>query len=452
MINYSFLVIVVLLAGCASYPKHTLEQTNVEIPLQWSDNQGLSSPPQPWLADFDDPKLSALVQEAIENNYDLQSAAARMEAALATAKINGADRLPEISSQFGASRSHAGDSRTATSTITDLGLTIKWELDLWGKLRNQARAALLEYQASKAHVKAARLSIAVNTARLFFDAIESKEQVQLSEQTLQSFRKSLEIIEDGFQVGISSALDVRLSRASVAGAESNLEFEKARHDAIVRSLEVLAGRYPNFQSAIPEKLPSIKLDIPAGLPSEILGRRPDLMEAEMRLAASDERLQQVGKNRLPGIQLTGSGGTSSNALKNLFDLDFLLLSIAADLSQPIFEGGRLTAQVDLSRAKTKEALADYAMIVLNAFKEVETALSAKELLSRQETALRTAQEESMEAEALALEEYTKGIVDIITLLESQRRSFQAQKSLLQIQNQRLQNSLDLYLALGGEFT
>jgi outer membrane protein TolC len=198
-------------------------------------------------------------------------------------------------------------------------------------------------------------------------------------------------------------------------------------------------------------LPAIETSVPAGLPAEILVRRPDVRSAALRLEASDERFSAARKNRLPGLTLTASGGASSGELGNLLNYDAIIWSIAADLAAPVFQGGRLQAEQDLARAENQEVLAGYAQTVLVAFREVEIALSAERTLARQEAALEVAVRESVEAEALALERYRAGLVDIITWLEARRRAFNARSSLLATSNSRLQNRIALYLALGGGF-
>jgi len=452
------LVIAAALSGCATTPEEEQDLLNVAIPDTWTGTTTASrTVPQSWLADFDDPVLNALVKDAMEGNFDLQAAAARVEAARGRAKIDAADRYPQVSAGLNASRTKRNSTGnfaivSSVSNNFNTGLDVSWEADVWGKLRNQARAGLLESEATAADYHAARLSLAANISQAWFNAIEAKLQVELAHKTANSFRNNLEVIEAGFRNGINGALEVRLERANVAGAEGRLEARKILLDEAVRTLEVLLGRYPSSSLELANHLPEINRNVPPGLPSELLERRPDVQAAELRFAASDERVQQARKNLLPSINLTASGGTSTDEFKNLLDGDFLVWSIASGLTAPIFQGGRLRAQVDVTLADQTEAVADYAQVALQAFQEVETALTAERLLVEQEIALQTAATESIEAEKLALEQYRAGLVDIVTLLESQRRSFEAQSALIETSNQRLQNRIDLYLALGGSFS
>ncbi|MDH3689518.1 MAG: efflux transporter outer membrane subunit [Gammaproteobacteria bacterium] len=448
----------VVITGCTLMSEHKSDAPQVDIPDKWVGASAEAAPlVEPWLDDFGDPKLSSLVREAVVANFDLQAAATRVEASRALAIIRGADRFPQITGFVDASRTKRNVSSggivfsASRNNSYGSGLDIFWEADIWGRLSNQARAALFDVEVSQAEFAAARLSLAANVARVWFDAIASELQVKLVEQTLQSFRDTLEVIEDGFRSGLNSALDVRLARANVSGAIGRLESQKATSDAVRRQLDVLAGRYPSGKIELDDNFPAITRNIPTGLPSELLLRRPDLIAAEQRVAATDERVNEANKRRLPSLVLTASGGTSSSELKEILDMDSLVWAIASALTAPIFQGGRLKAQSDLAIADSREALANYAEALLRAFQEVETALTAEVFLVRQEAALKNAANESIEAEKLALEQYREGLVDIITLLESQRRSFDAQQALITTTNQRLQNRINLYLALGGEF-
>ncbi|MGI9304807.1 MAG: efflux transporter outer membrane subunit [Gammaproteobacteria bacterium] len=456
MLKLSLLCLLgVCLAGCSVLPEHRSPPPELGIPPTWAGG-AQDSAVQPWLQDFADPVLRVLTEDAVEANHDLRAATARVRAAQADARIGGADRLPQISASFSASRNKRNSTGgfTVTSARTDnFGLDgeISWEADIWGKLYNQAHAATLDLRVSQAEYNAARLSLAANIARAWFNAIEARLQRDLASDTAENFQNNLEVIEEGFRGGINSALDVRLQRANVATARSRLASEKARYDANVRTLEVLLGRYPSSELKTAAQLPELARDVPAGLPSELLNRRPDLIAARLRLAAADERVNQAQKNLLPSLRLTASGGTSASELRDLVDLDFIVWTLASNLAAPVFQGGRLRAEVERARARDEELLAAYAQTALQAFQEVETAMSAEAWLADQEAALQIAANESKEAEVLALEQYRDGLAGIVTLLESQRRSFDSQSALIQTANQRLQNRVDLYLALGGDF-
>jgi NodT family efflux transporter outer membrane factor (OMF) lipoprotein len=402
--------------------------------------------------------LKSLVNEALEHNHDLRSAAARMRAARARQVIEGADRFPQIRGTQDSARDLRVDQDNQRQRANDfaLALNLSWEIDLWGRLRDSAEAAGREAAAAEADYRAARLSLAGNTAKSWFNAIETELQVQLASKTLASFKDNLDIIERAFAAGVDepggdNALDLRLARANVAGAENQLAFARRNRDAAARALETLLGRYPANRAKVAKDLPSPRRNVPAGLPSELLLRRPDLIAAERRLAARGLRVSADKKAFLPSIVLTARGGTSTTEFSDLLNPDRLVANLAAGIAQPITEGGRLRGELALSEAEQDEALHDYAQATLDAFREVETTLAAESYLAAQETALVTAAEESDAAEALATDQYGRGLVDIITVLDSQRRAFNSNASLIAIRNERLQNRIDLYLALGGDF-
>lgn len=458
VLNRAILIgIALCLSGCVSPPGDQSGQLGLELPEAFSAATDADSTfSSGWLDDFDDAALSTLVLEAQGRNFNLRAAAARLTAAQANFRIATGSRGPSVSSNLRAARNKRNASGgfsliSLRSDQFDLVGNFAWEIDLWGRLLNRSRAALANYQAVEADYRAARLSLAANTAKAWFGATESVMQVRLAKESLTSFQSHLEVIQDGYLRGVSSALDFRLSRANVATARSNLEFFQRQRDESTRILEVILGRYPSDQLALNPELPALKRGVPAGLPALLLSRRPDLVAAERRLAASDQRLSEARKNLLPSISLTASGGVSTSELRDLLDPEQTVWNLAGNFAQPVFQSGRLRNDVKRSRANREEAIMVYGQTVLQAFLEVEDALAAENYLAAQEKALRTSAEESIEAEKLALEEYGKGLAGIITVLESQRRSFNAQSSLIQVSSQRLQNRLDLYLALGGDF-
>lgn len=445
------------MAGCVAPPKDQSHRVPVDLPAEYEGGARTGSDfSSGWLDDFDDPVLQDLVFEAQERNFDLQAAAARLKAAQANFRVAEGTRGPLLAGNLRSSRNKRNSSGgfsliNVRSDQFDIIGNVVWEIDLWGRLLNRSRAALASYQAVEADYRGARLSLAANTARAWYRATESVLQVRLAKETLESFERHLEVIADGFRRGVNSALDFRLSRANAATARNNLAFLERQRDEAARIMAVILGRYPSEKMALAAEFPTLKRAVPGGLPSELLARRPDLVAAERRLAAAGQRLIESRKNLLPSISLTASGGTSTSELRDLLDPEQNIWNIAGSLTQPIFQSGRLINNVRISRANSEETLMAYSQTVLLAFREIENALAAENYLAEQEAALRISAEESIEAEKLALEEYGKGLAGIITVLESQRRSFNARSSLIQILNQRLQNRLDLYLALGGDF-
>lgn len=457
-------IIVILLASvaclssCGIIPDYQSPPLEISLPEAWTGSPQLSAlEPLPWLELLADPQLTALIEEALQYNHNLHAAAARVASARAAARINGADRLPQLSA--GVKGSRAQRNSTSGFSISNprsnsfgVDFTLSWELDVWGRLQNQADAAGMEFSASERDYQAARLSLAANVAIAWLQSIEAGQQLALAEKKHTAYSLTQDIIFDGFVQGTSSALDLRLAKANQDAAVSQRDARKIDLDRARRSLEILLGRYPDAQLIVANGLPISESTMPVGLPGELLRRRPDLQAAEQRLMAADQRLTAAWKNMLPRFSFAASGGTNAGQLADILNYDTLVWNIIGNLTQPIFQGGRLIAEKDRADAETLEAAANYAQIVLQAFYEVETALVAEDLLRSQQQALKLAVEESVEAEQLALEEYSAGLTTMITLLEAQRRSYDAQSELLRISRQRLINRISLYLALGGNLS
>ena len=455
------LLLLLLTAGCASAPPVHDFGLDAPVPDQWT---AASTPAgdigQTWWEDFGQPELNAAVQTALHRNYDLRAAAARVDQAQAQAKFAGADLQPQVQLGLGAARRKQnfigfpfpGDG-VPSSTSTNLGvsLDVTWEVDLWGRLGARAGAALADYQLTAADFRGARLSIAGQTAKAWFTTAGAYQQVRLAEQTVDSFRSSTEQVRQRFLRGIRPPLDLRLSLANLAAAEALLELRREQLDRSVRQLEVLLGRYPGRDVTTPEQLPDTPGGIPAGLPSELIARRPDLAAAERRLAAADQRWLAARRDLYPRLSLTASGGTATRALVDLVDGDFGVWSLVANLVQPIFQGGRLRASVDRAESVSDEAVATYAGTALRAYAEVESTLAAENMLAERERYLTDAAQQSRAAERLAEDRYRRGLSDFITVLESQRRALNADSALIDARRVRLENRVDLYLALGGGF-
>ncbi len=372
----------------------------------------------------------------------------RVHTAGARSRIAGAPLLPAVEIAADASRR---DSGTSIGNSFSLSGTVSWEADLWDRLGNSARAAIYNEKAVLADYRAASLSLAAEVALGWFATIEAHQQEELSIRTGVSFRLALNIIEERYRLGLNSALDVRMARTEVAAADNDVVRSRRDRDALKRRLDVLIGRYPSAEIKAVEHLPHIKNSVPSGLPSELLLRRPDLLAAEFRLSAAGEDLQEAGKNRLPSIRLTATGGLGSSGLGDLLDWDNLIWNLMAGVTQPLFQGGRLKAEEALARSEHAGEWEDYAQAVLVAFREVETALAAEVLYDEQQTFLEEASEESAMAAELALSQYAKGLTDVTTLLQAQRRAFNAKSTSLRTERERLDNRIDLYLALGGDF-
>lgn len=454
-------------AGCVSSDPlgsdrkaEDLEGVKYGAPRQWSAAASVSqSSAIGWLKDFDDPDLQRLVRLALERNHDLKAAAARVTQARAQAKAAGADLWPQVGVDFGGRRNQSASGQRfvgsgVRSNRFELGTDISWELDLWGRLRDQRGAAVAGAEAAEEDLYAAQLSLAATTVKSAITLAEARAQIQLSEENIATRRINLGVLEKQLDRGIDTeqvALDVSLARADLARAEATLASRKREADEARRSLELLLGAYPAGKERGVADLPGMRKNVPAGLPSEMLLRRPDLRAMERRLESALRSESVAKKAFLPSFSLTGSGGLSSDELSLLLQREAVVWSLAGSVAQQVFQGGRLRANAEEARAKYDEILSTYSGQALQAFKEVEGALAAEIYLKEQEAALTTAAAEAERAVELAIGRYSRGLSDALTVLDSRQRAFDARSALLAVQALRLRNRADLHLALGGSF-
>ncbi len=468
-----------ILLGCSASPALREPQLGVHIPDHWTaraeaeaagENQALD---QVWWKELDDPALSKVIEEALRANHDLEAAGARVVAAVASARIAGADALPAANLNFNGSRvqrtfigfpfgvaggGSGGSSGSVQPTVISsrsnqfgVSLDVSWELDLWGRVRAGRKAAVGDLQAARADLAASRVSIAAQTAKAWFAAVEAERQLKLARHTVASYQGSLDRVDERYRRGLRSSLDVRLARSELARSRAVVEQRNSNLDRAQRQLEILLGRYPARAVETSDRLAEPVGDVPAGLPAQLLVRRPDLSAAERRLAAAGARVYVARAELLPRISLTGSYGTSSADLSKVLDQKLDVWTIAGNLLQPVFQGGRLRAQVDLARAREQELLADYASSTLRAFSEVESLLADEGYLARRTQALAAAAENAQASRRLSEERYLQGLEDYTTVLSAQRSSFDAQSALIQARRERMDARIDLYLALGGGF-
>ncbi len=444
--------VLVLLQGCGLDEPKWERANDLELQGTWTnagtDNQGEVA--FGWLAEFEDPEMERLVAEVIERNLDLRVATARLRVAKEGTILGRAARLPWITA-YG-SGSHY-ESRVKNS---QLSVNASWEVDLWGRLANLHQATIEDYEAELADYRGARLSLAANTAKAWCNLIAARQQMELARATRDSFQRNYRITERNYKAGdpTASSLDVNFGRNQVASAERALISRELARDEAKRSLELLLGRYPATSIEGREELPRLGRAVPAGLPSELLMRRPDLAAAAAELRASAERASAARKRLLPSINLSGGGSTTIPSLE-LLDLirdpSAIAWSVAASITEPIYRGGALRAQARQALALNDAAIATFSGIALRAFREVESALATEHSLAAQERFLETELQQANLAEARAYRDYSEGTVDILSVLEAQRQAFNARNSMISLRNGRIQNRINLHLVLGGDF-
>ena len=421
----------------------------VELPLQFGPTESESS----WVARLSDPNLQALVEEAWQQSPGLRQMAAQLEAARAEARRAGSVLQPQLGVNAEASRQDtpiAEGFRIRESRYTLSGQA-SWEPDLWGRNRAARDAAEASLRATTTDYEAARLSLAANAVLLWIEIAESEEQARLAERSRENFETSEAIVLSRFNAGLASALDLRMARTSTAAAQHRLLLLERQRDGLKRALETLLGRYPAADLVGPQALPQLT-DTPApGLPSELLERRPDVRAAAARYESAATAFESARRARLPSLQLTASAGSSSPQLSELVQSGTFIWNLAASLTAPIWDGGRLTAERNIAAAQAQQAAEAFAETALQAFREVETGLAAADLLMLEESSLKSAVDEATAAEELAIERYERGLIPFSTVLEAQRQATDYQGQLLSTRAERIKNHIDLLLALGGDF-
>lgn len=478
--HVAIVALVATIAGCTNIPKQAenLQQT-VEAPSRWSSlaeiptAQTAGALPLNWVKSFSDDALDSLILEALNNNNDLGATAARIRVAKQGFRATLGGALPQLNANV---RGNQDDENRFFSTGRDpdaanpagnifqtrdtyLGsLNAQWEVDVWGRLSDAARGAYRDTTSAKADYDAARLSLAANVTIGWYNLVSARLQRELAERDVASGQANLRITERRYERGVSASLDVRLARSSLATSKASLIARQQTEKEANRSLEVLLGRYPAAELAAAETLPILASLTNAqgqvvglGNPQSLLDRRPDILAAENRLVAEGLRERQARKAFLPSFQISGAGSIRSAQLSDLFDADTIIANIAGALTQTLFAGGRLDAQRKRQSALAEQAAYNYVNTVLNAFREVENAITAESLLSAREEALQLAFEEARASEKLTERQYVSGTRNIFNLINAQQTRIQRESQFIAAQQQRLNNRVNLYLALGGTF-
>lgn len=445
------------IAGCTPSLQDRDLSAGVTVPEAWTAVAQKSSQfgQDGWLTTFEDPRLEELVALGHERNPDLRISAARMAQADASARAAFAERLPSLDAAFAPSRiqsrftapnGQVGVVRQNTFALTG---TVNWELDVWGRVAATVAAADADLVASRADLEAARLSLGANMTRTYFDVVTAKQLAALAADSVASFDRSLKIVDSRYRRGITNALDVRLAANSLESARALQVQRAAQLDEARRQLEVLLADYPAGEVAVAADLPTLTATGPQGVPSDLLSRRPDIRASYLRLAAADYRVAEAKRNLLPAFTIQATAGNQNESFTEFLDFDSLVQRFAGNIAQPIFQGGRLRANVALNKARAEEAMATYARTLLTAFQEVETALANETFLRDREAFLAEAVNQAAAAASLAQNQYSRGLTPILNLLDAQRRDLDSRSQLIDIRGARVQNRVTLFLALGG---
>ena len=454
---------VLLLAGCVTVPP---AEVPFKLPASFvaGDAGAGGALPERWWEDFGDPRLNAFVEMALVGNPGLAQAAARARMAEAQARVRRADRLPEAGIGAGATRQRQNladlplpdglpgtDDGGVITERYDVVLDVGWELDLWGRLAALSASARADYLASTEQLRALRQSVAAQVVQMYLEIVQARAQVELSGRTVESLEEMARQITNRVDAGVASPADGALARANLESARAGLSQRREALERALRQLEVAMGSYPAGALETADSLPALPPPPRAGVPAELLARRPDVRAAELALLSAGYQLGAAQRSFLPSLSLSGSGGYSGSELSGLFSSGNLIWSIAGNILQPVFQGGRLLAQVDIAGAQRDEALHAYAETALNALAEVETALAVERLLQAREQALGESADAAEEAVRVSYNRYRQGIDPFLNVLESQQRALDGRSAHIAARHARLENRIALHLALGGGF-
>ena len=416
-----------------------------------------------WWERFGDPTTVLLVREALENNYNLKAAAARVLQAQASLAETHGRRLPDISYNLNRDRSkrsfNLGSGPFAgrfivMSTTWSQDISVAYILDLFGKLRRSERAAWAEMLAAQANGQALLNSIIATVINARVNIATIGRRLAIARSNTESRQRTLEIVERRYEHGLVGPVDIRLSRENLAASKAlepviELSLITAHH-----ALDVLLAHRPGSSDELPQTLSDLPDlgPVPIGLPASLLDRRPDVRAAEFSLRAANERIGVSIAQLYPDLTLTGNYGFSADTIEDIFQQDETEIYAAIfKLAQPIFKGGQLRAQIDATEARYAELAANYAGTVLTAMREVEDALVTEQMLQTQLKYARVQFREASAAESLSRQRYQRGVEGILTVLVSERRRRMSEEELTILKGQLWTTRVNLFLALGGDW-
>lgn len=463
------ILVCVISAGCMLGPKYSRPQTAAEISggyerpgIHKQDVNDFNDVDR-WWERFGDPPTALLVREALQNNYDLKAAAARvLQAQAAMAEAHGR-RLPDVSYSIARDRSKrsfnlgqtpfGGGRFTVMSTTWTQDISVAYMLDLFGKLKRAERAAWAQMLAAEATEQALTNSLIAGVVGARINIATIQRQLAIASANTENQQKTLEIVQRRYQQGLVGPVDIRLARENLAALQAvepviELSLIKARH-----ALDVLLARPPGSSEELPETLtdlPDLE-PVPIGIPAALLDRRPDVRAAELALRSANEMIGASIAQLCPDLTLTASYGTSADTWEDIWKRYSETYAVLMGLAQPIFKGGQIRAQIDAAKARYAELAANYSSVVLTAMREVEDALAGEQMLQTQLEHAERRLSEAKAAEELSRQRYQQGIDGILTVLESERRRRMAEEDLIVLKGQIWTTRVNLYLALGGDW-
>jgi len=416
---------------------------------------------EPWWTVFNNPEINRLVQEVLTYNPDIRKAAARVLEVQSQFVQTRADRFPSLYFNGEGQRQKRpiigiipGESFVVRSDTHTLSLPASFELDLWGRLARAEEAARADLLTTEENYQTMMQSVVAEAVSLYLQMESYERRIQITEDSIENFRRSLALVESRYRRGLAPILDLKQARRILAQAEAIPPSLRQELGIVQQQMAILMGAYPKtrISRAQPEDYFKLPAPVPPGLPSDLLLRRPDIRAAEARLMALNARVGVAKASRFPKITLTGGFGYTSEELDRLLKPESELWNLAAGISQPLFDAGKLKAGQKAAQARYEQGLAEYAKTVLTAFSEVENALlTRKEQLERRIRVLEFLKE-ARAVQQVAETRYERGLVDYLTVLDAQQTRFQAEESLVLVDLAIMNNHVSLHRALGIGWT
>nr|WP_246455946.1 efflux transporter outer membrane subunit [Ruficoccus amylovorans] len=442
------------MAGCALKDPPTQHEiigtsaTQLTIPAQWA--QGVKTEGEVavnWPDSFQDPQLKELISEALAYNTNLQAAEARMQQASGGVAVAGSALFPTLGAGAKTGTHMGGDS----SGLRGWLVSSTWELDVWGRIRYGRRSAMEQYVSAQYDFAYARQSLVAEVATGWFLAKEARQQIDILDEMIRTNEEIVGIAKTRWEVGAGSEQDYLTAQANINLFRDEQEQARLAYNSALRSLEILIGHYPAAALEISPELPDELEPIPAGLPAELLDRRPDILAAEREVAAQFNLVGSARAARLPKLNLTAAVASLSSNFYQLQNISDPLINVGANLVAPIYMGGELEARQDVATAQQREAMADYATAVLNAFEEVETTLNTLQTLQQRNQLLQQVVSDTNRNLNLAQTRYEIGQTGLYQVSTLQVNLSQAKLDLLSVRTLECLNRVKLHLVLGGDF-
>lgn len=462
--NYCLTGTLLLLTGCTMAPGYT--RPEAPVPASWPTGPAykaeVAKPDQkpvadiPWRDFFVEPRLQKVIELALANNRDLRVAILNIEKTRALYQIQRADLLPQIDGTAGATiqrlpadLSGTGQARISRQYNVGLGVS-SYELDLFGRVRSLKDQALEQYLATEQARRSVQISLVAEVANAWLTLGADRERLKLTQETLKSQQESFQLIQRRFEAGASSQLDLRQAQTRMDAARVDSALYTAQLAQSENALQLLVGK-PVAAELLPNELGTVTAlqELPAGLPSDVLLARPDILAAEHNLMSANANIGAARAAFFPRIGLSASFGTASAKLTDLFQPGSAAWNFVPQVSVPLFDAGKNLANLEVSKADRDIALAQYEKAIQTAFREVADTLASRGTLGDQLSAQQSLSEATADSYRLSEARYNNGVDSYLVVLDSQRSTYSAQQGLISVRLAHLANQVTLYKVLGG---